>query len=856
MTGPTALGRVMVRAASATPRRAEPLTIGVPLPRGRVHDAARLVVSAGGPLPTQAVALDHWPDGSIRWALVDTRADVPAGGAELLVRDDVPGPVVSQPLALTLTPRQATVTSGDLRVELDLDRGQPFAAVTAKGQPVIDAARAAVHIIDADGAPLSVRYAAISAEVSGPLRVVLRIDGEAGGATGCRIGARLRLTFLAGLPVMGVELALHNPNAAAHPGGFWELGDPGSARLREVAMLLPLPGAARACQASLERGGALQAAALPFAVRQHSSGGAAWASAVHVNRDGAVTLERQGYTTQSGEVAGAGRRASPVVVAEHANGALWVTAERFWEVFPKAVEVDADGLVRVGCLPPGREPHELQGGERCDHEFWLGWGDDGITSAPLEWRRTPASALPEVAAVADAERLPGLEPVRAGENAVYEQLVSAAVDGDDTFLAKRERIDEYGWRSYGDLYADHENGAEPGRQIVSHYNNQYDPIHGLTIQALRHDDHRWWQQARDLARHVSRIDIYWTDRDRAAYNGGLFWHSAHYTAAGASTHRTYPKVAGLDGGGPSNEHCYSNGFLLHYYLTGDTTCRDAVLSLAEWVMAMDDGRRARFPLPWLSAAPTGAASATVSGDYHGPGRGPANAILTLLNAHRLTGDERYAAKADELLRRVVHPDDDLEALQLRDPEHRWSYTVMLQAVGKYLSTRHDLGRRDALWDYGRAVLLHYARWMAEHEYLALEKPERLEYPTETWAAQDVRKAEVLDLAARYAASHDERERFLACAADFHRRALAMLAAMPTRTRTRPVVLLLSYGYSRPWYARTVPGMPLEPPPARAWPPPARFVPQRAIAVRRLKRLTAAGAVAAVAAAVALVRWLL
>ncbi len=851
MTGSSLVGRLTVRSASAVPRRAEPITVGVPLPRGRVRDAGTLVVTAGEPLPTQATALDRWPDGSIRWALVETRADVAAPGAEWLVHDGLAPPPVAEPLVLTLTPRRASVTTGDVRIDLDLDRGQPFASILADGRPVIDAARAAVHIVDAGGAVVPVRFAAITAEVSGPLRTVLCVDGEAGA-----LRVTLRLTFLAGRPQMGVELALHNPNAATHPGGFWELGDPGSVCLREVAVHLPLPGAAQACKVSLERAAPLHAVALPFAVTQHASGGEHWKSEVHVNAGGAVTLAHPGFTTTSGGVTATGRRATPLVVAEHTAGALWCTAERFWEVFPKAFAVAADGLLSVGCLPPGADAHELQGGERCDYEFWVGWGDDGVTAVPLDWRRAPSTALPEVSAVAEAERLYGLEPARAAGNSVYEQLVSAAVDGPDTFLAKRERIDEYGWRHYGDLYADHENGAEPGRQIVSHYNNQYDPVHGLTVQALRHDDHRWWQQARDLARHVSRIDIYWTDRDRAAYNGGLFWHSAHYTPAGTSTHRTYPRVAGLDGGGPSNEHCYSNGLLLHYFLTGDTTCRDGVLSLANWITAMDDGRQARFPLPWLSTAPTGAASATVSGDYHGPGRGPANAVVTLLNAHRLTGDERYAAKADELVRRVVHPDDDLEALGLRDPEHRWSYTVMLQALGKYLSTRQDLGRRDRQWDYARAVLLHYARWMAEHEYLALEKPERLEFPTETWAAQDVRKAEVLDLAARYAASAAERDRFLAAAADFHGRALAMLAALPTRTRTRPVVLLLSYGYSRPWFARQVPATPLEAAPAAPWPPPSHFVPQRTIAVRRLKLLAAGGALAGVAALVALLRWLL
>ncbi|HUU34275.1 MAG TPA: hypothetical protein VMW48_09425, partial [Vicinamibacterales bacterium] len=366
MTDLPPLGRVRVRTASASPRRAEPVTVGVPLPRGRVRDAATLVLTASEPLPTQAVALDWWSDGSIRWALVETRVNVPVGGAELLVRDDVPVPPIAQPLAMTLTPRRASVTSGGTRIEVDLDRGQPFAAVVAGGLPVFDAARAAVLIRDAAGGPMPLRYTAVSAEVSGPLRIVLRIDGAATGANGVLVDACLRLTVLAGLPVMGVELALRNPNAAVHPGGFWELGDPGSALLGEVTVLFPLPGAARSCRASLEPGAPLQSVALPFAVTQHSSGGEHWASAAHVNRDGVVTLERQGYTTQAGGVEGAGPRATPVVVAEHAAGALWVTADRFWEVFPKAIEVAADGVVRVGCLPPGRDLHELQGGERCD----------------------------------------------------------------------------------------------------------------------------------------------------------------------------------------------------------------------------------------------------------------------------------------------------------------------------------------------------------------------------------------------------------------------------------------------------------------------------------------------------------
>ena len=40
--------------------------------------------------------------------------------------------------------------------------------------------------------------------------------------------------------------------------------------------------------------------------------------------------------------------------------------------------------------------------------------------------------------------------------------------------------------------------------------------------------------------------------------------------------------------------------------------------------------------------------------------------------------------------------------------------------------------------------------MVEHERPYLDHPEQLEYPTETWAAQELRKANVLRWAARYA----------------------------------------------------------------------------------------------------------
>src|SRR5205807_1709646 len=129
----------------------------------------------------------------------------------------------------------------------------------------------------------------------------------------------------------------------------------------------------------------------------------------------------------------------------------------------------------------------------------------------------------------------------------------------------------------GDLYADHEGAHYSGaRPVISHYNNQYDAVAGCARQFMRSGDWRWWTQMSELTSHVVDVDLYHTDDDKAAYNHGLFWHTAHYVDAGRSTHRSYPRAPGVHGGGPSAEHNFATGLLLHYFLTGEPDSREAV----------------------------------------------------------------------------------------------------------------------------------------------------------------------------------------------------------------------------------------------------------------------------------------
>jgi hypothetical protein len=139
--------------------------------------------------------------------------------------------------------------------------------------------------------------------------------------------------------------------------------------------------------------------------------------------------------------------------------------------------------------------------------------------------------------------------------------------------------------------------------------------------------------------------------------------------------------------------------------------------------------------------------------------------------------------------------------------------------------------------------------MAEHEYPYLEKPEILEYPTETWAAQDLRKCEVFQFALKHA-SGAERERLAERAHYFFDSAVGTLSALPTRTLCRPMVLLLSFGWSRAWFL-THPEVSAPDPPAGAtFEPQEFFVPQKARAVRRVRLLLASGAFVAVSALLA------
>ncbi len=834
-------------------RRREPLALGVPLRRGmcRDLDGLRLIDPAGGLRPLQTSILSRWSDGSVRWLLLDFQADHDGGGSpavyQLVIDDSRSAEADAHQLTVRESGGTVSVDTGTARFSIRAAGSWPVAEVHVDGAAIIDAARTTCRIEDERGQLHPIRVETIEVEERGPLRAAVRVEGQAvaaGGEPFIRVAARLH--FFAGSTAVRSEISLHNPRRAQHPGGIWELGDEGSVYLRDASIVFGLPAADGPVEVrcSLEPGAAAAVYDQPFELLQESSGGGNWNSRTHVDRTGAVPLRFNGYRLRAGAAESFGTRATPVVAVSRAARRLIAAVPDFWQNFPRAVEANRESLV-VGLFPrQAAVAQELQGGERKTHLFYVAFGSDRVSDQPLAWACAPLTArlTPEQYCASGA--VPYLTPSASDPHPAYLRLVNAALDGGDTFASKREQIDEYGWRSFGDLYADHENVYAAGpHPIISHYNNQYDPVGGFALQFMRSGDLRWHRHMAELAAHVTDIDIYQTDDDRAVYNHGLFWHSAHYFDAGKSSHRTYPRAEGVSGGGPANEHNYTSGLLLHYFLTGDRRSRDAVIALGRWVIAMDDGAATRFR--FLSRAATGAASSTNSPDYHGPGRGAGYSINALLDASTLTGDPTFLTKAEALIRRCIHPADDIAGRDLLNAERRWSYTVFLCALGKYLDFKAERQQLDAAYAYARSALLAYARWMAAHEQPYFERKEQLEFPTETWIAQEMWKSDAFNFARQHAAG-GERARFRERAEFFFRYSTETLLTMPTHTMTRPMVLMLSHGYMHAYFALH-PDM-AKPPadviPAH-FPAPERFVPQKERAKRRaIVCLAAGGAVAA------------
>jgi hypothetical protein len=728
----------------------EPVGLGVPLPKGAVRQAHELAVTDGlESISAQLEPLARWPDGSIRWVHVSFLANLNSGQEKdfLLTRLDA-SLLSSSELAIEKTADGLTIFTSVGRV--DISAGSLAWFVTQQSKI---STSSSVNLSDASGLPCTVK-AEDSWEIThqGPVFVAVSLKGQwlkHNSERLARFDCELKVFLETGLIL--VELITHNPKRARHSGGLWDLGDPGSVHFSELAIETTVPAKSFVRVAPQATDQASEVAQLTeFNLYQDSSGGENWQSNNHINGSGKISTQFCGYRLSAqSDVVLEGKRANPLISIDHQGVNLDVAVPGFWQNFPTSLRKQKNSLT-VGLFPKeAKNTYELQGGERKTLRLLMMHGSGSSVAATAY---TPLVPVLFAKCYEQAAAFPWFKANSQHDD--LDRLIDNGVNGSSNYYVKREVIDEFGWRNFGEIVADHESlyqgdGHPP---LISHYNNQYDPIYGFARQFALTGDKRWFQLMDDLARHVTDIDIYHTVEDRAEYNNGLFWHTDHYLDAKTATHRTFSRnnnvssTPGQTGGGPAEEHCYSTGLLYHYFLTGNRQSREAVLDLAKWMTALHEGQGGlleqilalkKTEIRILKKMICGAHVSTHRYPFN---RGTGNYINTLLDASIIDSGAPWLKQAEAIIRSTIHPTDDIAKRNLLIVETGWSYLVLLASIFRYLYIKRELNEKDEQYEFAKASLLHYTSWMLENERSFMVDKSQLEFANDTWIAQDIRKA--------------------------------------------------------------------------------------------------------------------
>ena len=780
---------IYVRNENGRDRLLAPVCLGVPIARGVLNaaDEICLLDQDGNPIISQTETMVLWPDRSIRWLKIQFCGLVEAGETHRYS-------LVNDPTVHALEPDTSSLSiSTQIRdglLHFNLPTLSCTASVTLKNENKHD---------------YKSTVCSVNQEKTGPvvslveLETIFYSDGK-------DAKVNFLIEYFRQLDTYRITSTVHNPSAATHANACWDLGDDASLLISEFGLSLCQldelqPQSTSFCLSSDRDWISLDTNELTLL--QASSGGENWQHANHVNADGVVDLPFSGFRWHAGELCGEGGRAQPLLHKRHQDVDWFLSVEKFWQNFPIALESDALGFSAKFMANSGSQPQELQGGEQKTYRLWLQKTASGETGENFAAKPLMAQLEPDYIAstlALDTFALQG-EPL--------DRIIALGLHEENGFAAKRELIDEYGWRSFGDIVADHESHyLDSNEQFVSHYNNQYDPLYGFLRQYLVRGEDQWAILADDLVSHVSDIDIYHTKEDRAEYNHGLFWHTDHYLDAFSATHRTYSRHQQVDGevtggGGPGDQHCYSRGLCWHYLLTGEERSAREVIGLAAWVEAFIDGDGGVLSTlhHWRERKQCEAAIGDLifRRNHYSMDRGTGNFINSLLDSYLVSADVNYLDKAAYVIENTFSASDDITLRQFNDVERTWFYTVFLQSVIRYVEiTANDYPAEPARYGFSLAGLMHYASWMADHERPAMTEPEHLDFPNETWDAQEIRKAYILFYAASCIQDQSEQARFKAAAQRFYTHVLEVIGGSDCGHYSRIQAILMQnhglYGY--------------------------------------------------------------
>ena len=731
-------------------RRSEPVSTGIPLPRAALKDLSTLCMTGpdGAAVPAQFETLATWPDGSAKWVLVDFFADCPAGGKAVYTLSDRGSRPEKMPeLRLEQNGDAVTVETGVMRcrldrnafdlfgnVWLDHDRDGTF-SVSERVTPL--APEPGIKLIDSHGREISSRLGKIESfevEAAGPVRASVAVKGVLGDTDSEGfLHYTARLHFYAGTGLVRVFFTLENHNPTVPlPGSHWVLGRPGNVFFEDFSLSTRLlfhgPIQMSVGDGATEILDRVVLTGAGGGIYQESSGGENWFHRNHMNHAGKIPIRFRGAVTflNDAEPYQVNQPDAWLHVADRQFG-LAVAVRHFWQNFPKALSASPDGTVRAALWPEEFPSlHELQGGEIKTHElaFFFHTGAQGSNRRenrvattmgsfhnPL-YVRAPAqvylaSGFFDDAAAYDPKRFP-----------TYEHYQQAALISEPVNLvADIEEIDEYGWRNFGDTWAKNEadktGGPHSGRQVVSHFNLEYDFGYGMLFQSLRTLDRapeltrKWWNLAEAALRHESDIDVYHTTGDtqsRGVYNGGKYTHTQHGVEAGLATHRGGPRLHWFgtlrwpwgEGGSPESGHFNTRGQMCYFYLTGERRVLESAIEQTNLVYRK--------------------VSQDVFAQIDRLSREAGNNIQILTDAYLHTWDEKYREAAEKILQSTAPEKQWYMSAQGRSQKAGdkvagfWTSAICINAAARWTEVMEE--KTGKPYELGRNYVTAYADFVS------------------------------------------------------------------------------------------------------------------------------------------------
>lgn len=541
-----------------------PVSVGAPFPEGALKDLGGLVLERpdGKAVPFQPAITGRWPDGSVRWALLDFSATTDKS-LTLCYGDHVERPKPEAGLRVTRSRKGISVVTGPLKLTVGKDRTRlpgDIALRTHAGWKTITGSDAAVTLVDAKSRSFtSGKPESVSVEESGPERVCIRVEAVHKRGRSTLFRSTFRIHLFRGSSRIRIQHTFVN-----------DAVDDVFTGIRSLSLNLPLKvGAVSGLSVDGRRApGRSRSLDLRQASDNH-------------------------YELWSGrKKIASGRRAEGAVHLEGADASVSLKVKDFWQNYPKRVAADRDGLTIDLCpemdssevVAEGeledRLYYHLQGGVyklkrgvSRTHEFWLDVrpreeANDNSFAASVQ---SPPLYTPDLEAVNASGALPVLPGKAPSPYPPYEKWIK---DVRKVYSADREESRAYGMLNFGDWF---------GERTYNWGNMEYDTPLCFFREYLRGGDPDFFTWGEEAAYHLIDVDTCHAS-DNPNDVGGQYIHAVghvgDYYPEGTRERAIYSGRATVD-------HTWVEGLFLYHLLTGDRRALESALVTSERLLGRD-----------------------------------------------------------------------------------------------------------------------------------------------------------------------------------------------------------------------------------------------------------------------------